>query len=89
MKKKAFPFKKLFLAYSFAFVPFGVVLAFLSLLRITPVHFYERHYYGMQGFFMAFLLIPFFGVVMGGVNWVFLNFGDYLYSSVRSIWGRR
>jgi hypothetical protein len=63
-------------------------VAILSLLRITPIYFNEQPYYGVRGFFVTILLIPFFGIIMAAVNWMFLNFGDYLYSSLLGILGK-
>ena len=89
MKRNRYSIKRLLIAYSFAFLPFALVLAILSLLKITPVYFNENAYYGIQGFFISIFLIPFFGVIMGGVNWIFLNMGDYLYSCFRNLIGRK
>jgi hypothetical protein len=89
MKGKAFSFKRLFLAYSFGFLPFALVLAVLSLLRIAPVHVNGSAYYGGWGFFWAILSVPFLGIIMSAVNWVFLNVGEYLYFSLRSIWNKK
>ncbi|PSL24539.1 hypothetical protein [Chitinophaga ginsengisoli] len=89
MNRKRFPFKRLFFAYTFAILPFMLIVAVLSLLGITPIHANGKPFYGVQGFFIAILLIPFFGIIMGALNWIFLNLGDYLYSVVLDIWGNR
>lgn len=89
MKENGYSLKKLFIAYSFAFSPFALVLAVLSLLNVTPVYFNERPYSGIQGFFVSIVLVPFFGVVMGAVNWVFLNMGNYFFSCFCRVIGKK
>lgn len=89
MKRNIFSIKRLLIAYSFGFLPFALVLAILSLLKISPVYFNENAYEGIQGFFVAILLVPFFGIIMTGVNWMFLNFGEFLYFTVSNLFRRK
>ncbi|NLR59010.1 hypothetical protein HGH93_12920 [Chitinophaga polysaccharea] len=63
-------------------MPFGLLAAILSLVHVLPVHFNERPYYGVTGFLIAVLTIPFFGLILGILNWIYLNFGSFVYRCV-------
>jgi hypothetical protein len=75
-----YSFKKLFLAYLFGYMPFGLLSAILSLAHVLPIQFNERPYYGISGFVISILIIPFFGFIFGVINWLYLNFGNFIYN---------
>ncbi|SFD51376.1 hypothetical protein SAMN05518672_102252 [Chitinophaga sp. CF118] len=79
MKENPFAFKNLFWAYTFGSMPFMLLGSFLSLFNVVPVYFNNEPHYGFEGFIIMILFIPFFGLIMGFVNWIYLNFGNYLY----------
>ena len=82
MEKTHYNFKKLFLAYLFGYMPFALLSAILSLANVLPIYFNKHPYYGITGFVVAILTIPFVGVIFGIVNWVYLNFGSFLYDYI-------
>jgi hypothetical protein len=76
---KTFSFKRLFWSYTFCIIPFALLAGLLALFGVSPIYFNEKPFYGFSGFFIAVLLIPFSGIILSAVNWVFLNFGYFLY----------
>lgn len=77
MNKDFFSFKKLFTAYLFAMIPFSLLAGILSLLNIFPIIFNGNPTYGIKGFLVALLLIPFVSLMFGCLNWAFLNLGVF------------
>lgn len=82
MKRTYYSFKNLFLAYLFGYMPFALLSAILSLMNVLPINFNEHPYYGVVGFVIAILTIPFVGLIFGIINWVYLNFGSFLYDYI-------
>ena len=85
---KMFSFKRLFWSYTFCVIPFAVLAGLLALFGVSPIYFNEKPFYGIGGFFIAVLLIPFSGIILSSVNWVFLNFGYFLYSKFSMVFKR-
>jgi hypothetical protein len=81
MERNYFSFKKLFWSYTFCAIPLALLSGLLALLHISPVYFNESPTYGVKGFIVPLLFIPFFGLLFGAVNWVVLNFGFFLYNA--------
>jgi hypothetical protein len=87
--KNRYSFKQLFWAYTFCFIPFSVFAAFLALFNITPVEFNGSPRYGIQGFIILILCIPFVGLMFGVINWMVLNFGGMLYDAFLKAFKRK
>ena len=85
MEKGYFSFKKLFWSYTFCCIPFAILAGILALAHISPVYFNEVPTYGLKGFIIAILLIPFLGIIFSAVNWIFLNFGYFLYNKFSAL----
>lgn len=78
MNRDFFTFKKLFIAYLFAMIPFSLLIGALSLFNIVPVNFNGNPTYGIKGFVVAVLFSPFIALIFSGLNFIFLNFGILL-----------
>jgi hypothetical protein len=87
--EKRYSFKRLFWSYTFCGIPFLILAAFLSLFNVIPVDINNAHYYGITGFLITFLFIPFVGLILGCTNWLALNFGSLLYDfSIKILKGK-
>lgn len=81
MRNRYFSFKRLFWPYTFCVIPFALLFGFLALFHVIPFYFNELPFYGLKGLMVAVLTIPFCGIIFSVVNWVLLNFGEFLYRS--------
>ena len=88
MKEKRFSFKRVFFAYIFATLPFFLLGSVLTLLNITPVTANGKEYHGIDGFLSFFVWMPFFCILFTILNWLVLNFGNYLYVKIFKIFGK-
>ena len=86
MEKGDFSFKKLFWSYTFCAIPLALIAGLLALLHVSPVYFNESPLYGIKGFIIPILFIPFFGLLLSAANWVVLNLGYFLYNSFLRLW---
>lgn len=78
MNSTYFRFKKLFVAYTLGIAPFCLLSAILSLCNIVPVNFNNEPQYGIKGFILTLLFIPFIGLMLSVTNWLFLNLGIFI-----------
>lgn len=78
---KDFPFKKIFFATLFYVAPFSLLVAFLALFNLVPVNFNNKDTYGIFGFIISILFMPFIVIMLSGFTWIFLNFGNWLYKA--------
>jgi hypothetical protein len=83
--KNDFNFKKMFLACLFFALPFFAFAGFLALLEISPIEYNGKSYSGVKGFVISILNIPFFALVFSCMNWLVLNFGNFMYKSFLNI----
>ncbi len=88
MSNVRFSFKSLFWSCTFAVLPFMLLFIFLTFFNLVPVYFNDQPYYGFKGALIAILMIPSFGLIMGSMNWMFLNFGNYLYQKTLKLLGK-
>jgi hypothetical protein len=77
-----YSFKRLFLAYAFCAIPFSILGALLTLFNVVPVEFNGVSYYGLTGVLIISASTLFFALIFGVLNWITLNFGNYLYEKV-------
>jgi len=80
MDNKYYSFKQLFWACLFFTIPFSFLESLLALFNLVPVDFNNIPRYGLIGFIIPILFIPFIGFLFGGFCWVALNFGTFLYN---------
>jgi hypothetical protein len=78
---KFFPFKKMFWSYTFCAIPFALLASILALFNVMPVYFNESPHYGIKGFIIPIVFIPFVGLLFSITNWLALNFGSILYNA--------
>jgi hypothetical protein len=89
MDDKYFSFKKLFLCYLFCAIPFSLLAAFLALFNVVPVELNNSPRYGIDGFIIAILYIPFIGFMFSGASWLSLNFGLWVYKGFLTLTKRK
>lgn len=70
-------FSKIFWNIVFFMLPMCILLGVLSLLSIMPVLFNEKPYYGIKGFLILIVYIPFFSFIFSGIYWVMYSVGNY------------
>ena len=85
MDKQYYSFKKLFWSYTFCSIPFLLLAGLLALFKIAPVYFNEAPVYGLKGFIVSIVFIPFTGIILSSCNWLALNFGFMLYNSFQKM----
>lgn len=76
-----FSFKKMFWSYIFCAIPFALLASILALFGVIPVYFNEVPNYGLKGFVIPIVFIPFIGLLFSVTNWLALNFGAVLYNA--------
>jgi hypothetical protein len=74
----------MFWAYTFCVLPFLLLAGILSLLKIMPVTLNGIPRYGIEGFAISILSIPFTGLLFSVFNWLALNFGNFIYNGFMS-----
>ena len=74
--KKFFQF--LFWNFFFGYLPFGLLISFLSLMGKVAFTLNEKGEYGITGFLMYLLTIPFVALILTLVNWLYLTIGNYI-----------
>ncbi|KAA2238677.1 hypothetical protein F0L74_20885 [Chitinophaga agrisoli] len=79
MNNNPYSFKKLFILYLLACLPFSLLFGFNALLGIAPVTLSGKSYHGMEGLMAMIIGAPVWAVAMAGFSWLGLNFGNYLY----------
>lgn len=80
MEKRGFSFKKLFWSYTFCAIPFALIAGILALFKVSAVYFNDSPVYGLKGFLLTIILIPFIGLILSVTNWLALSFGDMLHN---------
>ena len=86
-KGKLFSF--LFLGYFYAYLPFAIIFAFLSLFGLVPVTFNGTPIYGFWGFVLMFFYIPITAIVFTISNWLYLSLGLWIQSKVKQVFRKR
>jgi len=76
-----YSFKLMFWAYTFCAMPFLILAGILSFFNVTPIVFNGNAQYGLQGFALAIIFIPFTGLILSCTNWLALNFGGFLFNA--------
>ena len=89
MDNKYFSFKRLFWAYTFCSIPFGLLAGILALFNVSAVYFNNEPVYGFKGLIITIVFIPFIGLVLCCTNWLALNFGSFLYASFLRIYKKQ
>jgi hypothetical protein len=75
------PFKRIFWCYTFCALPFCLLTGILSLLNIVPANFNDKPVYGIEGFIIELLFMPFFALIFSCLTWLALAFGGFLYDA--------
>ncbi len=73
-------FGKLLLYYLFFILPFGLLLAFLSLFHKVPIIINDKSVYGIVGFISYIVFIPIEAFFTACFIWAILLFGRWLYT---------
>ncbi len=79
MDSNFFSFKKLLLSYLIAGIPFAILFGSLVLFNVLPIEFNDTNHYGIKGFLITLIYIPFAGLLFTIINWGILNIGVFLY----------
>lgn len=68
-------FRLLLIGYAGVSIPLGVLAAILALTRTAPANFNGESYYGIQGFAISLVTVPFYALIMSSITWLFLILG--------------
>jgi hypothetical protein len=71
-------FANLYFNYLFAFLPIGLIMAFLSVFGILPVELNNEEYLGFVGFLFCLFYIPIAALILSTINWVFYQIGYWI-----------
>jgi hypothetical protein len=69
-------FKLIFVNFLFAYSPFSILYAFLSLFGTIPVNFNGEEVYGIKGFLVMILFTPFLVLMFTIVVWIYFMIGN-------------
>ena len=61
--------------YFFGLLPFSIIVAILSLMKITPVYLNNAPYTGVQGFVLGILGTVLFALILAIWSFILLNLG--------------
>ena len=75
MKNLKFSFWSLIVLYFFGLLPFSIIVAILSLMKITPVYLNNAPYTGVQGFVLGILGTVLFALILAIWSFILLNLG--------------
>lgn len=67
----------LFVNFLFAYTPFALFLGVLSLLEIFPVNFNGEKVYGIKGFLVLVMFIPFIVLTLSFFTWLYFIIGNF------------
>lgn len=76
-KKPKDLFKLLFINFLFAYTPFALLLGFLSLFDLVPINFNDEQVYGIKGFLVIVLFIPFVVFILSFFTWLYFVIGNF------------
>ncbi len=68
----------LFWNFLFGYLPFGLLVAILSLLGNVAFMLNDKPVFGLIGFIMYIILIPFIALILSSVCWVYLSIGNFI-----------
>jgi hypothetical protein len=75
MSNPCYSFKRLFILYFYAMIPFCLFTGILSLLEEMPIYLNEKPITGWKGLAIAVLYIPLAALVLTVANWLTLKIG--------------
>jgi hypothetical protein len=71
-------FKKIFVIFSFAYLPFLILFAILASFSIMPVNFNEEDYYGLKGVVVLICFAPFMIIMFSVFAYLWFIFGNFI-----------
>ncbi len=80
MESNPYSFKKLFILYVCACLPFALLFGICSLMGVSHIKLSGKSYPGAEGFGVIMIGTPIWALTMAGFSWVGLNLGNYLYT---------
>ncbi|EZH73167.1 hypothetical protein ATO12_19365 [Aquimarina atlantica] len=78
-------FGLLFMNFLFGYAPLALLLGILSLLDIVPVNFNGEATYGIKGFIIMILFIPFVAFLFAFFMWVYFLIGNFFMKLFKNI----
>ncbi|MBF2707815.1 hypothetical protein [Flavobacterium soyangense] len=71
-------FKKIFVLFSFAYLPFLLLFVILVSFGLMPVNFNDVDYYGLKGVVIMICFAPFMIVMFSGFAYLWYIFGNFV-----------
>jgi len=71
-------FKKIFVVFSFAYLPFLVLFAILVGFGLMPVNFNDVDYYGLKGIVVLICFAPFMIVMLSAFAYLWYLIGNFV-----------
>ncbi len=84
-KKPEGLFKLLFVNFLFAYIPISLFFGTLSLFGIVPVNFNDSKVYGIKGFIIVMLFIPFIVFILSFFTWLYFIIGNFFLNLFRKL----
>ena len=72
----------LFWNFLFGYFPIGLLIAILSLLGNVGFTLNNKEVYGLIGFILYIILIPFVALIFSSVSWMFLSIGNFILKQI-------
>jgi hypothetical protein len=71
-------FKKIFVTFSFAYLPFLILFSILVSFGIMPVNFNEQNIYGLKGVVILVCFTPIFTFMFSAFAYLWFVFGNFV-----------
>ncbi|WP_299557143.1 hypothetical protein [Seonamhaeicola sp.] len=84
-KKPKGLFKLLFINFLFAYAPFALLIGVLSLFELVPVNFNDEKVYGIKGFIIIMLFIPFVAFILSFFTWLYFVIGNFFLNMFKKL----
>lgn len=78
-------FKRIFVTFLFGYFPFALLHIVLNLAGVLPVNFNGKEVYGIKGFLVLVLFMPFVVLIMTFFVWLYFIFGNFILKLVKKI----
>ncbi|UUC44165.1 hypothetical protein [Flavobacterium cerinum] len=77
-------FKRLFITFTFGYIPFGIFQAILNMMGVWPLSFNDRNYYGMLSAVVILCSVPLFALLLTVIVWFYFMIGILMMKVART-----
>lgn len=78
-------FKKIFVTFTFAYLPFLLLFLILVSFGLMPVYFNDENFYGLKGVLVLLCFAPFLVFMFSAFAYLWFLFGNFILQIVIAI----